>query len=98
MSHDTALKARAQALKLHGLLSQWETLAEHGWIEPLIRCEEQERARRSLERRTKAAHLGRFKPLADFDWGWPSQCEREQVQELMRLEFLGAIESIISKY
>ena len=33
-----------------------------------IEWEEQERARRSLERRLKDAHIGRFKPLCDFDW------------------------------
>jgi DNA replication protein DnaC len=95
MTNDTALKERARALKLHGLLSQWEALAHDGWIEPLIRCEEQERARRSLERRMKAARLGRFKPLADFDWGWPSQCERAQVEELMRLDFLAEALNLI---
>jgi DNA replication protein DnaC len=82
------LMDRARALKLHGLLAHWEEIAETGWIESLIRWEEQERARRGLERRLKGAHLGRFKPLADFDWQWPSQCNRQAVEELMRLGFI----------
>jgi len=85
---DDPLMARATALKLHGLLAHWEAVAGSDWIEPLIQWEEQERARRSLERRLGNAHLGRFKPLADFDWDWPKHCDREAVEELMRLAFL----------
>ena len=58
---DDPLRARAKALKLYGLLAHWEEIAASDWIEPLIRWEEQERARRSLERRLGNAHLGRFR-------------------------------------
>jgi len=83
------LVARAKALKLYGLLAHWEAIAESTWLEPLIEWEEHERARRSLERRLANAHLGRFKPLADFDWRWPARCDREAIEELMTLAFLG---------
>ncbi len=82
------LIARARALKLYGLLSHWDEIAQADWLEPLIRWEEEERARRGLERRLTNAHLGRFKPLADFDWSWPTQCDHEAVNECMQLEFL----------
>ncbi len=82
------LIARARALKLYGLLSHWDEIAQADWLEPLIRWEEEERARRGLERRLTNAHLGRFKPLADFDWSWPTQCDHEVVNECMQLEFL----------
>jgi DNA replication protein DnaC len=85
---DDPLRARAKALKLYGLLAHWEELAASDWIEPLIQWEEQERARRSLERRLGNAHLGRFRPLADFDWDWPKRCDREAIEELMTLGFL----------
>jgi len=94
MSNDP-LKARAQHLKLHGLLSHWEEIGENDWIEPLIQWEEQERLRRGLERRMKGARLGRFKLLADFDWAWPKQCDREQVNDLMCLDFLKEAVNII---
>jgi len=83
-----SLKDRAKALKLHGLLAHWDEVMDADWLEPLIRWEEQERARRGLQRRLSAARLGRFKPLADFDWHWPKQCDRQAVAELMRLDFL----------
>ncbi|MCP4903143.1 MAG: ATP-binding protein [bacterium] len=83
------LMARAKALKLYGLLAHWDELGtDNAWVEPLLTWEETERQRRSLERRLKAARIGRFKPLADFDWTWLAQCDRETVQELMGLAFL----------
>ena len=82
------LMTRAKALKLHGLLAHWEEVAGAAWIEPLIQWEEAERSRRSLERRLGNAHLGRFRPLADFDWDWPKRCDREALEELMGLAFL----------
>ncbi|MCP5024103.1 MAG: ATP-binding protein [bacterium] len=83
-----SLKERAKALKLHGLLAHWDEVRDAAWLEPLIRWEEEERARRGLQRRLSSARLGRFKPLADFDWNWPKQCDRQVIEELMRLDFL----------
>jgi DNA replication protein DnaC len=80
--------ARAKALKLYGILAHWEEIEETGWIASLIQWEEEERARRSLERRLGNAHLGRFRSLADFDWDWPKRCDREAIEELMGLAFL----------
>jgi DNA replication protein DnaC len=89
------LRERAKALKLYGLLTHWEEIEQTDWIEPLIHWEEQERARRGLQRRLKGAHLGRFKPLADFDWQWPTQCDRQAVEELMRLGFIEEIANAV---
>lgn len=86
------LKERAKALRLMGLLAHWDALqgdtARLGWTADLLQWEESERSRRSLERRLRSAHIGRFKPLADFDWDWPTHCDRVAVQELMTLSFM----------
>ena len=89
------LRARAKVLKLHGMLAHWDEISETGWIESLIQWEEQERARRGLERRLKSARLGRFKPLPDFDWSWPRQCDREAVNDLIQLNFLDQASNVI---
>jgi DNA replication protein DnaC len=34
------------------------------------------------------AKIGKFKPLADFDWTWPRQIDREAVQQAMQLNFI----------
>lgn len=64
-------------------------------MEPLLQWEEDERCRRSLERRLKDAHIGRFKPLCDFDWHWPKRCERAAVEKLMTLDFLKESANIV---
>ena len=82
------LRNRAKALQLHGLLAHWDEIASAPWLAALIDWEEQERTRRSLERRLQDAHIGRFKPLCDFDWNWPKLCDRAAVEALMTLDFL----------
>ncbi len=52
-------------------LAHWAECTDQPWLDPLLAWEETERARHSLERRLRCAHIGRFKPLADFDWAWP---------------------------
>lgn len=93
------LQARAKALNLPGLLAHWESLhndpARLGWIQEMLGWEETERARRSLERRLRAAHIGRFKSLADFDWDWPTHCDRAAVQELMGLSFMQEATNVV---
>lgn len=93
--NEERLMARAKALKLHGLLAHWDQIIQSDWLEPLIEWEEEERARRGLERRLSSAHLGRFKLLADFDWSWPKQCDHEAINELMRLKFLQDATNVI---
>lgn len=86
---------RAAALQLHGVPAHWAECADQDWLEPLLVWEETERARRSLERRLRSARIGRFKPLADFDWAWPEQCDRRAITELMTLEFLHSANNVI---
>jgi len=87
-----ALRQQAGALRLHGLLAHWAEVmghAEHArWVAQMLGWEAAERAQRSLQRRLRAARIGRFKPLADFDWAWPRSIDRGAVEELMTLEFL----------
>src|SRR6516165_9215393 len=83
-----ALHGRAKALNLHGLLAHWSQVAAADWVPALLDWEEQERSRRSLERRLRAAHIGRFKPICDFDWSWPKRCDRAAIEALMSLDFL----------
>jgi DNA replication protein DnaC len=92
-----ALKQQAKNLKLHGLLAHWDELNEVDL--PLVRTwlqwEEVERKKRGLQRRLDQAHLGQFKPLADFDWDWPTQCDKDAVSDMMQLEFINSATNII---
>ncbi len=90
-----ALKARLITLKLYGVVEHWEAVHDQSWLPMLLDWEEEERARRSLERRIKSAKIGRFKTLADFDWDWPSQCDQQRIQRWMSLVFLQQASNLI---
>ncbi len=87
MTQDILL-TRAKALKLHGVIAHWTEPGNELWLPTLIEWEETERQQRGLERRLRQARLPRFKPISDFNWQWPSKCDREAIEELMHLNFL----------
>lgn len=91
------LMQRAAALKLHGLIAHRDEVpeAELPWLHRLIEWEQIERKRRGLERRLSAAHIGRFKPLAEFDWRWPDQCDKAAVSGFMTLGFIKETANLI---
>jgi hypothetical protein len=49
-------------------------------LEHLVEVEQQERARRSLERRLVRSRIGRFTPMGAFDWAWPTRIDRAAVE------------------
>lgn len=64
-------------------------------LEHVADLEEKERARRSLERRTTRSHLGKFKPVADYDWNWPTKIDRPLVESAIDLQFLAGARNIV---
>jgi DNA replication protein DnaC len=64
-------------------------------LEEMSRLEIEDRARRSIERRLGRAHIGRFKPMADFDWKWPKKIDREGVERILALGFVEQAENVI---
>jgi DNA replication protein DnaC len=57
-------------------------------LEELARLEEVARTRRSLQSRLQRARIGRFKPMADFDWNWPKKIDRDLIERAFTLEFI----------
>jgi DNA replication protein DnaC len=86
---------RINALKLHGIIAHWDEIDNKEIFDKIAAWEENERTQRSLNRRLTAARLGRFKPLADFDWNWPRKCDRNVIENLMHLHFLNDASNII---
>lgn len=83
------LEATLKRLRLVGCLARLDELEGQEWLERLVAIESEERTRRSLENRTRIAGLGSYKPLCDFDWGWPKKLDRVLIEELLTLRFLG---------
>jgi DNA replication protein DnaC len=64
-------------------------------LEHLVETEQQERTRRSLERRLARSRLGRFTAMSEFDWAWPKRIDRGAVEAALRLEFLEEARNIL---
>jgi len=64
-------------------------------LEHLVATEQQERTRRSLERRLARSRLGRFTPMTDFDWAWPKRIDRAAVEAVLRLGFLAEARNVV---
>lgn len=65
------------------------------FLEELSRAELADRSRRSLERRLSRSHLGRFKPMADYDWNWPEYIDRPAVERTLSLDFINRAENVV---
>lgn len=83
-----AARDRLHKLGLYGLCGQIEVVLDEPWLLRVIEIEEAERAARSLKRRLRDAKLGAFKSITDFDWNWPTKCDRALIEEIYTLAFL----------
>ena len=64
-------------------------------LEHLVHAELDARLRHRVERRLRDARLGRFKPMADWEWDWPKQIHRPTVERVFALDFLAKRENVI---
>lgn len=80
-------KEIARSLGLVGLLAHWDELSAEARTQ-VVTWEADTRRQRSLQRRLGAAKLGQFKAMADFNWQWPAEIDRDQVTELLTLDFV----------
>ncbi len=84
-AHLDDLVAAATKKRL-GPVETLELLAEH---------EGRARTQRSLERRLARSRIGRFKPVADYEWDWPKRIDRDAIEAALRLEFLEDARNIV---
>lgn len=90
-----ALRQRLRQLNLYGLMAHAEEIINEPWLARVLEIEDTERQRRSLKRRLDNARLGTFKPLADFDYNWPTQLDRALLDELFSFAFLEQTANIV---
>ncbi len=64
-------------------------------LEHIVAAELEDKQRRSVESRLTRARLGRFKPLADWDWQWPTALDRPALERILTLDFLARGENVI---
>ena len=97
------LKTVLISLKMHHLAANLDDFVARALdrsgpielIEAITRLETNERQRRSVERRLRDAHIGRFRAMADFDWAWPDTIDRERVERLLAIDFLAEKDNVV---
>ncbi len=96
LDEHSPLQQRASELKLVGLLEHWDELNERQleFLPTLFDWEDKQRRQTGLNRRLGSAHLGQFKALADFDWGWPKHCDKAAITELFKLDFISTATNV----
>lgn len=97
MKNHEHLKQQVADLGLYGLQAHWHELTEAQlpWLATVLDWELSERQHRGIARRLHNARIGRFKPLADFDWRWPEKIDQHSIQQLMQLDFLAEANNVI---
>jgi len=79
-------------LVAHATQKRWSPVV---LLEHLAQAELDARTRQRVERRLRDARLGRFKPIADWEWDWPKQIHRPTVERVLTLDFLAKQENVI---
>ena len=94
-----SLREQCRELGLIDLHRRFDTLSkdELATLTRLVGWEHEDLHRRGLQRRLGKAKLGRFKPIADFDWKWPRRIDREVIDELLTLGFLDEPANVVVK-
>jgi len=64
-------------------------------IEHIARAEDLDRKNKSLERRSSRSRVGKFKPIADFDWDWPKKIDRQAVEDALTLDFIASASNVV---
>jgi len=64
-------------------------------LEYLAHSETEARKSRGLARRLDRSRLGRFKPMADYDWNHPTRIDREEAEVALCAEFVEQAGNVI---
>jgi len=84
-------------LKLHYLAENLDDFLIHAQkksmtpleiIDRFSELELVEKSKRRVEHRIKAARIGKFKPMNQFDWDWPKEIDRHTIESLLKLDFI----------
>ena len=67
----------------------------HLLLEQLAQAEDEDRSHRSLQRRLRLCGIKSFKPMADYEWTWPTKIEREVIERALTLDFLPEARNLV---
>jgi DNA replication protein DnaC len=101
---ESVIKEHCKALGLPTIAGQCVRLADEaerarqtdlGYVDALLVAELEERARNTVSRRVREAHLPRVKTLEEFDFAQTPQISPTKIQELARGDYIARAEPIV---
>ncbi len=101
---ETLLEQHLKYLKLSFMREHHQDLAKQAakkhwahirYLEQLAEQETAQRRDRATERRIRTARFPVVKTLDEFNWSWPNEINRLQVQNLFRLQFIVTKSNVI---
>ena len=92
---EIGLRATAEALNDMVARATQKRWGPTELLENVVRAELADRSRKSLERRMKRSRIGAFKPIADFDWAWPTAIERDDIEHVLGLDFISQARNVV---
>jgi DNA replication protein DnaC len=87
-----ALPANLDDFVARATKARW---SPHMLLEQMAQAEAEERARRSLEQRLRVSRIKSFKPMADYEWTWPTKIERDVIERALTLDFLPEARNLV---
>jgi DNA replication protein DnaC len=93
----TKIGLRAAAANLDDFIARAtrSRLSPRAILEQIVIAEQTDRKHRNLRRLLGRARIGRFRPMADFDWNWPTRIDRDLIERSLSLEFVREARNLI---
>src|SRR6516162_9318129 len=87
-----ALPANLDDFLARAMKGHW---SPHTLLEQVAQAEAEERSRRSLETRLRVCGIKKFKPMADYQWTWPTKIDRDVIERALTLDFLPEARNLV---
>ena len=87
-----ALPANLDDFLARAIKGHW---SPHMLLEQMAQAEAEERSRRSLETRLRVSGIKKFKPMADYEWSWPTKIDRDVIERALTLDFLPEARNLV---
>jgi len=87
-----ALPAHLDDFLARAMKGHW---SPHMMLEHMAQAEAEAGSRRSLETRSQVSGIKRFKPMAGYEWSWPTKIEREVIERALTLDSLPEARNLV---
>ena len=98
------LAAQLEQIGLRALPPTWTTFwraprsarwSPRMMLEQLAQAEAEDRSRRSWNGACASPESRSFKPMADYEWTWPTKIERDIIERALTLDFLHEARNLV---